>query len=93
MKQEHKIAETENYYKKIETHEFSFLYDKIKDYIYPQLKNNPYYGPNIKKLKGNYKDIYRYRIREYRIFYEIEPLKKIVFILDIDYRKDSYKNK
>ncbi|GEM_PF-4894240 len=35
MKQEHKIAETENYFKKIETHEFSFLYDKIQGYIYP----------------------------------------------------------
>lgn len=50
----YKIAETETFEKKINTLKYKFLYKKIKEYIYPILRENPYFGPNIKKLKGEY---------------------------------------
>jgi len=66
-------------------------YSKIKDIIYPVLRNNPFLGPNIKRLKGELSFIYRYRIGNYRLFYTIDSNKKIVFILDFMHRKDAYR--
>ena len=55
------------------------------------LRKNPYFGSNIKKLKGNYKDLYRFRIGDYRLFYKISEDTVIVFIIDIETRKSAYK--
>ena len=86
-----KIAETDTFLKNIKKIQFISIYKKIKNYIYPQLKRNPFFGPNIKKLKGKLSDYYRYRIGKYRLFYKIDSDKIIIFILDIQKRKDSYK--
>ncbi len=68
----YKIAETETFEKKINTQKYtSFYIRKIKEYIYPILRENPYFGPNIKKHKGEYKELYRYRIGDYRLFYKV----------------------
>ena len=86
-----KIAETETFEKKIKTAKYKSLYNKITDYVYPILRENPYFGPNIKKLKGNYKELYRYRIGDYRLFYKIVEEKIVLFMIDIEMRKDAYK--
>lgn len=93
MSTKFKIAETDTFSKKIEKSEFRSIYSKIINYIYPQLRSNPFYGPNIKKLKGEFTDIYRYRIGDYRLFYTVETDTIIVFIMDLVHRKDSYKKK
>jgi len=87
----YKIAETETFTKKINSNKFKHLYNKILLDVYPILKNNPYYGVNIKKLKGDYKEIYRFRIGDYRIFYKIDENESIIFIINIENRKDAYK--
>jgi len=87
----YKIAETETFSKKINSNKFKHLYNKILMDVYPILKNNPYYGANIKKLKGDYKEIYRFRIGDYRIFYKIDENESIIFIINIENRKDAYK--
>jgi mRNA interferase RelE/StbE len=84
------IAETESFQKKIRTLKYSALYSKITDYVYPLLRTNPFYGSNIKKLKGEYRDVYRFRIGAYRLFYKINQDKVIVFVFDIESRKDAY---
>ena len=89
----YKIAETENFRKKIEKASYSNIYNKISDYVYPILRNNPFYGPNIKKLKGEFKDLYRFRIGDFRLFYKEMEETVIVFIVDIEQRKDAYKKK
>jgi len=86
----YKIAETETFEKKIKSIKYRNLYNKITDYVYPILRANPYFGPNIKKLKGEYKEIYRFRIGDYRLFYKISEETVIIFILDIESRKDAY---
>lgn len=86
-----KIAETETFEKKMQSPKYKFLYKKIKQYIYPLLRENPFFGPNIKKLKGEYKEVYRFRIGDYRLFYTIAEETVIIFILDIENRKDAYK--
>jgi mRNA interferase RelE/StbE len=85
------IAETENFSSKIEESKYKKIYKKIKDYIYPQLKLNPFFGNNIKKLKGDFEGVYRYRIGDFRLFYKIENDKVLIIILDIDDRKDAYR--
>ena len=87
----YKIAETETFEKKIKSIKYKSLYQKITDYVYPILRENPYFGPNIKKLKGNYKEVYRYRIGDSRLFYKVSEKTVIIFILDIESRKDAYK--
>ena len=87
----HRIAETETFEKKIKSTKYKSLYKKIKDHVYPILRENPYFGSNSKKLKGDYKDLYRFRIGDYRLFYKILEDRGIVFIVDLETRKDTYK--
>jgi mRNA interferase RelE/StbE len=88
--EKYSIAETATFEKKTEKPEFKKLYSKIKDYVYPQLRLNPFFGPNIKRLKGNLSEYYRYRTGTYRLFYKISQGKVLVFIIDITHRKDAY---
>ena len=90
MSDKFQIAETESFQKLISSNRYKNLYEKIKNYVYPQLRNNPFFGPNIKKLKGKLEDYYRYRIGKYRLFYMVDEEKVIVFIVTIKDRKDAY---
>ena len=86
----YKIAETDLFVKKINKNKYKKLYKKISEYVYPVLRKNPYFGPNIKRLKGDLSGYYRYRIGDYRLFYEIDDEKIIIFIIDIADRKNAY---
>jgi len=89
----YKIIETEEFSKKlskISSREKNLIQKKLKNYIYPQLKEEPHFGINIKKLVDYKPETYRYRIGNYRIFYIIDEDDKIVYILTIDSRKDAY---
>ena len=84
------IAETKTF-EKVKKKIDQKLYQKINDIVYPQLRNNPYFGANIKKLKGEFEGFYRYRIGNYRLFYLIDDKKVIVFVIDLKHRKDAYR--
>lgn len=86
-----KIIETDSFLKKISLSTFSSVYQKILSFIYPQLRENPFFGSNIKKLKGELEGVYRYRRGRFRIFNNIDTKKKEIFIVNIDDRKDIYK--
>lgn len=89
----YRIFETNEFQKrigKISKREKSFIEKKLSDYIYPQLKEEPHYGKNIKKLVGYKPETRRYRIGKYRLFYTIDEAEKIVYLLSIDLRKDAY---
>jgi len=45
----------------------------------------------MKRLKGDLSAIYRYRVGDYRIFYTIDSEKGIIYLLDLDNRKDAYR--
>jgi len=68
-----------------------FLPKKLDVYVYPQLRQGPHYGPNIRKLQGYKPPTWRYRIGPYRLFYAVDNAKRIVLILTIDDRKDAYR--
>ena len=64
---------------------------KLAAYVYPQLRQGPYFGPNIRKLQGFTPDTRRYRIGPYRLFYSVDEDARIVFLLTVDDRKDAYR--
>ena len=64
---------------------------KLSEYVYPQVRNDPYFGKNIKKLKNYKPPTWRYRIGPYRFFYEIDETEHIVYMIVAESRKDSYR--
>jgi mRNA interferase RelE/StbE len=84
------IAETKEFEKNIKKLD-SKVYKKIKNIVYPQLKKNPFYGINVKKLKGDYEGVYRYRLGNYRLFYVIDNDKVIVIVTTISHRQSAYR--
>lgn len=66
------------------------LVGKLHEYVYPQLRSNPLTGPNIKRLKGPYADIWRYRIGAWRFFYKIDEKRRIVSMIAAAHRSRAY---
>lgn len=64
---------------------------KLEAYVYPQLREEPHYGANIKKLRDYKPETWRYRIGNWRIFYSIDHGERVVYILTIDDRKSAYR--
>lgn len=89
-----RIFETEEFQKKLAklpARESHFVQRKLADYVYPQLRVDPFLGPNIKKLRGYRPDTWRYRIGKFRLFYLVDQKERIVFMLSVDDRRDAYK--
>ncbi len=63
---------------------------KLKKDIYSILRQQPHHGKNIKKLVNYSPETWRYRVGDFRIFYTIKDKTKIISILTISDRKDSY---
>ncbi len=90
---EYRIFETEEFLKKLNKlpqAESSFIRRKLEEYIYPQLRQEPFFGPNIKKLCGYSPDTWRYRIGKFRLFYGVDEEKDVVLVLTIDLRRNAY---
>lgn len=89
----YRIFETEQFLEDL-TQDFKGQGERIRkkllEFVYPQLRNNPYFGKNIKKLKNYKPDTWRYRISDYRFFYEISEKEHMVYMIAADSRKDSY---
>jgi len=89
----YRIFETQEYLrrlKKLSPESRSFIERKAASYVYPQIREEPHFGLNIKKLSGYDPETWRYRIGKYRLFFCIEEKEKIVSILTIEFRKDAY---
>lgn len=66
------------------------LYSNVS-HVYPQIKSEPSWGNNIKKLRVYSPDTWRFRIGRFRLFYIIDQDQQIISMLTIDGRKDAYK--
>ncbi len=84
------ISESDTYKSNIKKPQLKRYAKKIAEQVYPILRLNPFYGANIKKLKGDLSDIYRYRVGSFRLFYLILESEKRVVILSLANRKDAY---
>jgi mRNA interferase RelE/StbE len=91
---EYKIFETDEFLRKIRKfprQDANFIQKKLNEYVYPQIKIEPFLGRNIKKLRDYDPPIWRYRIGKFRVFYFIDSKERIVYILSVDLRKDAYR--
>jgi mRNA interferase RelE/StbE len=89
----YRVFEAENFIKdfdKIKGKNKLLVENKLFDKLYPHLKEEPHYGNNIKKLKNYKPETGRYRIGNYRVFYEIDEDEKIVYIIGISTRQNAY---
>ena len=64
---------------------------KRLDKCFEDLENNPFWGANIKVLKGE-KRRYRYRIGDYRAIYSVDKENNKVIITLIASRPSAYRN-
>jgi len=91
---EFRIFETEEFQKKLgklPARESRFIKRKLAGYVYPQLRVDPFLGPNIKKLKGFQPDTWRYRIGRFRVFFIVDQSERIVSLLSVEDRRDAYR--
>jgi len=91
---EFRIFETEEFQKRLENLPAGgsrFVERKLKEYVYPQLRKDPFLGPNIKKLKGYDPATWRYRIGKFRLFFMVDQTERIIYMLSVDDRRDVYR--
>jgi mRNA interferase RelE/StbE len=91
---EFQIFETDEFqktFRKIPATKQASIRDKLDSYVYPQLRSQPFFGKNIKRLRDYTPAIWRYRIRSYRLFYSVDKDEKIVDVLTIEDRKEAYR--
>ncbi|TVQ23908.1 MAG: type II toxin-antitoxin system RelE/ParE family toxin [Spirochaetaceae bacterium] len=92
MPNRYTIAETETFRKALRKNKsLHSLHRRIVEVIYPLLRREPHFGPNIKRLKGELSDFYRYRVGDYRLFYTIDELEVIVVVVDLRSRRNPYR--
>ncbi len=91
MSSSYAIAETESFRRSLRKNKaIARLYPRIRDVVYPLLRREPHFGPNIKRLQGEFSEFYRYRLGDYRLFYTIDEEETIVIIADLRSRQASY---
>ncbi|MDZ7963194.1 MAG: type II toxin-antitoxin system RelE/ParE family toxin [Aulosira sp. DedQUE10] len=57
---------------------------------FDQLRENPYEHPNIKRLKGEFSGLLRYRVGDWRVVYRVDEAQSLITILLIAHRSDIY---
>jgi mRNA interferase RelE/StbE len=86
-----RIAESDGFQKQLKNNpDLKRIYKKITEFVYPLLRDNPYYGPNTKRLRGNWSDFCRYRLGDYRLFYTINEDDIVVVVVKLEHRKSAY---
>ncbi len=76
---------------KLQPADATWVRRKLQEHVYPQIKGEPFFGANIKKLRGYSPDTWRYRLGRFRLFYIVDETRGIIFVLTVDQRKDAYK--
>ncbi len=93
MSNNYRIFETEQFQKDLKQIALSGqrkVTQKLRDFVYPQLREHPHFGPNIRKLKDFEPETWRYRIGAWRFFYEIDEKENVVYMLAASHRSSAY---
>ena len=95
MSSSYAVAETESFRRSLRENQAIARrrYPRIRDVVYPLLRREPHFGPNIKRLQGEFSEFYRYRLGDYRLFYTIDEEETVVIIADLRSRQASYRKR
>lgn len=96
MSREYKIFETRRFVTDLELltrHRGRTLQAKLAEYVYPQLRREPHFGPNIKRLTQWDPPTWRYRVGDWRFFYLVDDGTRMVSMIAADHRKDAYRGR
>lgn len=66
------------------------ILEKLRTRVHAQLGPEPHLGPNIRTLRPHDPETWRYRIRDWRLFYEIDEEERIVFMTAAHHRAEAY---
>ena len=64
---------------------------RLLDNCFKNLEESPFFGPNIKRLKGKLEGSFRYQMGGLRVIYSVVIELKKIFIETIGPRGDVYK--
>jgi mRNA interferase RelE/StbE len=67
------------------------IQDTLTRRVYPVLRAAPREAPSAARLKNWDPPTWRIRIGTWRVFYEIDDEKRVVFLTAADHRKDAYR--
>ena len=93
MSSEYRIFETDRFQKDLDAIARGGdrrVLGKLRETVYVQLRIQPRFGPQIKRLKGYQPEIWRYRIGSWRFFFEIDDEGRIVFMTAASHRSSAY---
>ncbi|MCP4186988.1 MAG: type II toxin-antitoxin system RelE/ParE family toxin [Gammaproteobacteria bacterium] len=88
------LFETDEFSKslgKLQKRDRTLIQNKLKEYVYPQIKSEPHFGVNIKKLRDYSPNTWRYRIGNYRVFYTIDENDQLILLLVVENRDKAYR--
>jgi mRNA interferase RelE/StbE len=91
---EYRVFETDEFLRNLEklsARDRNYIQGKLAEHAYPRLRAQPYYGTNIRKLRGYTPDTWRYRAGRYRVFYMVDEEDRTVYVLTVEARKDAYR--
>jgi mRNA interferase RelE/StbE len=57
---------------------------------FESLETDPLRHPNVKPLTGPLKGLFRFRVGDYRLLYQIAARTKTVYVVRIAHRKEAY---
>jgi mRNA interferase RelE/StbE len=63
---------------------------RLRASVYPELRQRPGFSTHIRKLRDYEPPTWRYRIGDWRIFYEIDSEERIVFLIAVAHRGSAY---
>lgn len=89
----YRIFETEQFQEDLEAIARTGLgriVEKLQGKVYPVLRAQPRFGPHIRKLKSYTPETWRYRIGDWRFFYEIDDDEHVVSLIGAAHRGSAY---
>jgi len=90
---EYRVFETDQFskdLKRLARSGHSRVMEKLRRVVYPQLRGQPHFGANVRKLEGYAPETWRYRIGSWRFFYEIDEDEKVVAMIAAEHRSAVY---
>lgn len=79
--------------KKIDKHNQAYILDSLEDFISKfstEFEISLFKSRKIKKLKGQDEELFRLKLRSYRVIYKKEDNKLIILVLHITTRENAY---